>query len=52
MPPANRRYSEGFSRCTVCEAWIMWDGMHCPCCHFRLRKVSRNGKYKPAVARI
>lgn len=24
-------------RCTVCSMFIKWEGLHCPCCGYRLR---------------
>jgi hypothetical protein len=38
------RYSSGQKRCQVCEIFIQWDGLWCPCCGFRLRMKPRNLK--------
>jgi len=28
-------------RCSVCEIYIEWEGVHCPCCGFKLRTKPR-----------
>ena len=30
----------------VCEIFLKWDGLWCPCCGYRLRTKPRNLKYK------
>ena len=40
------RYSTGQKRCQVCEIFLKWDGLWCPCCGYRLRTKPRNLKYK------
>jgi hypothetical protein len=40
------RYSSGQKRCQICEIFIKWDGLWCPCCGYRLRTRPRNLKYK------
>jgi predicted amidophosphoribosyltransferase len=40
------RYSSGQKRCQVCEIFLKWDGLLCPCCGYRLRTRPRNLKYK------
>jgi len=30
------RYSTGQKRCQICELFIKWDGLWCPCCGYRL----------------
>ena len=40
------RYLTGQKRCQVCEIFITWDGLWCPCCGYRLRTRPRNLKYK------
>ncbi len=37
-----RRYSAGQKRCAMCELFIKWDGLWCPCCGCRLRANPRN----------
>jgi predicted amidophosphoribosyltransferase len=45
-PPGTGRYSSGQKRCQVCESFLKWDGLWCPCCGYRLRTKPRNLKYK------
>ena len=40
------RYEIGQKRCQICEIFIKWDGLWCPCCGYRLRTKPRNLKYK------
>jgi hypothetical protein len=40
------RYSTGQKRCQMCETFLKWDGLFCPCCGYRLRTRPRNLKYK------
>ncbi|WP_255464153.1 hypothetical protein [Nitrosopumilus sp. b1] len=40
------RYSSGQRRCHLCEIFIKWEGLWCPCCGSRLRVKPRNLKYK------
>ena len=40
------RYASGQRRCQICELFIEWDGLWCPCCGYRLRSKPRNSKYK------
>ena len=47
LRPANgsgggRRYSAGQKRCQICELFIKWDGLWCPCCGCRLRTKPKN----------
>ena len=32
--------------CQICEIFIKWEGLWCPCCGYRLRTKPRNLKYK------
>jgi predicted amidophosphoribosyltransferase len=32
--------------CQICEIFIEWDGLWCPCCGYRLRSKPRNLRYK------
>ena len=43
-----KRYLSGQKRCSVCEAWIQWDGFHCPCCgaNVRLRPEAKEFREK------
>jgi rRNA maturation endonuclease Nob1 len=43
---ASGRYAAGHKRCQVCELFIQWEGLFCPCCGSRLRIGPRNIKFK------
>jgi hypothetical protein len=45
-PVGTGRYASGQRRCQICEIFIKWDGLWCPCCGYRLRTKPRNLKYK------
>ena len=45
-PIGTGRYSMGQKRCQVCEIFLEWDGLWCPCCGYRLRTRPRNSKFK------
>jgi hypothetical protein len=45
-PVGSGRYSTGQKRCQVCEIFLKWEGLWCPCCGYRLRTRPRNLKYK------
>jgi len=45
-PVGAGRYSSGQKRCQICEIFVNWDGLFCPCCGYRLRTRPRNLKYK------
>ena len=36
-PISYGRYAMGQKRCQICEIFIKWDGIFCPCCGCRLR---------------
>ena len=40
------RYANGQKRCQICEIFIEWEGLWCPCCGYRLRTTPRNRAYK------
>ncbi len=40
------RYASGQKRCQICELYIRWEGLWCPCCKYRLRCKPRNITYK------
>ena len=40
------RYAMGQKRCQICEIFIEWPGIWCPCCGYRLRSKPRNLKFK------
>jgi len=35
-PVGTGRYSTGQKRCQICELFLRWDGLWCPCCGYRL----------------
>ena len=39
-------YATGHKRCQVCELFIQWDGLFCPCCGSRLRMGTKEMKFK------
>ncbi len=45
-PVGSGRYANGQKRCQVCEIFIKWDGLSCPCCGCRLRNGPRSFKFK------
>ena len=40
------RYASGQRRCQVCQIFIKWEGLWCPCCGYRLRTKPRKLAYK------
>jgi uncharacterized Zn finger protein (UPF0148 family) len=45
-PVGSGRYATGQKRCQICEIFIKWDGIFCPCCGYRLRNRPRLFKHK------
>ena len=45
-PVGTGRYASGQRRCQICEIFIKWEGLWCPCCGYRLSTKPRNLKYK------
>jgi hypothetical protein len=45
-PVGSGRYATGNKRCQICEIFIKWDGLSCPCCGYKLRIGPRNMKFK------
>jgi hypothetical protein len=45
-PTGIGRYSSGQKRCQICEIFLNWSGLWCPCCGYRLRTRPRNVKFK------
>jgi hypothetical protein len=39
-------YATGQKRCQICEIFIKWDGLSCPCCGYKLRNGPRSFKFK------
>ena len=46
------RYLNGQKRCNVCEIFVEWDGLWCPCCNNRLRLSPRSSKNKAKFLEI
>ncbi len=40
-PLPKTRYLEGQKRCQVCDLYVWWKGIYCPCCGIRLRTTPR-----------
>jgi hypothetical protein len=49
---ASCRYATGNKRCQICEIFIKWDGLWCPCCGYRLRNGPRLFKHKAKLRSI
>ena len=49
-PSSGGRYENGQKRCQVCEVFINWEGLWCPCCHYKLRGKPRNKVFKAKLA--
>jgi hypothetical protein len=45
-PVSSGRYAIGQKRCQMCELFIKWNGLFCPCCGYRLRTKPRNFRFK------
>jgi hypothetical protein len=44
------RYANGQKRCQVCQIYMKWDGLRCPCCKSKLRSKSRNSPFRKRFA--
>jgi hypothetical protein len=42
----SNHYAIGQKRCQICERFIKWNGLSCPCCGYRLRNGPRLFKHK------
>ena len=51
-PSKIMRYLIGQKRCQVCQIFINWRGIWCPCCGYRSRTKPRNKKHKLALNKI
>ena len=40
------RYANGQKHCRLCNLFIQWDELWCPCCEYRLRTRQRHSKYR------
>lgn len=45
-PKNSLRYLSGQKRCFVCDIFMKWEGIRCPCCGHRLRVKPRTTKYR------
>ena len=43
---ASGRYIYGNKRCQICDLFVQWDVIFCPCCGRRLRIGPRSFKFK------
>ncbi len=41
LHPRMGRYKRGDKRCQICQIFIKWEGVHCPCCGTKLRTKPR-----------
>jgi hypothetical protein len=51
-PIGSGRYFSGQKRCQVCNIFILWKELWCPCCGSKLRTKSRNSSGKQTLTRI
>jgi hypothetical protein len=51
-PVGSGRYACGQKRCQVCEIFIKWDLLSCPCCGFKLRTKTHNSILKKRFAEV
>jgi len=43
------RYENGQKRCTVCEEFLKYLGIRCPCCSVKLRTTPRGNKARKEI---
>lgn len=48
----SRRYAAGQKRCIICEIYIDYEGIWCPCCGYRLRAGPRKRQDKEALREL
>ena len=36
---ASARYANGHKHCKVCDLFIKWDGLFCPCCGYKTNET-------------
>ena len=41
---SSNNYGNGQKRCKICEQFVNWNGLMCPCCRHKLRTRPRNPK--------
>ena len=49
-PSTVLRYIIGQKCCQVCQVFIYWQGLFCPCCGGRIRNRPRHSKFKLALS--
>jgi hypothetical protein len=49
---ASNHYANGQKRCQVCQLFIKWNGLWCPCCRGRLRIGPRRFKLKSKLREL
>ena len=45
------RYATGNKRCRICDLFIKWEGVFCPCCGYKLRTMPKSTKSKAKLRR-
>ncbi|MGB7638218.1 MAG: hypothetical protein WBL88_11680 [Nitrososphaeraceae archaeon] len=45
-PSSSSRYGSGQRRCQICEIFMRWNRLWCPCCGYMLRTKPRNQEFK------
>jgi len=40
------RYARGQKRCQMCDIFLNYEGIYCPCCGYKLRSKPRNSLFK------
>jgi len=48
-PNGVSRYKIGQKRCNICDVYLEWKGLFCPCCNMRLRSNTYEHKLKKYV---
>ena len=43
-PYLGSMYLTGHVRCTICQTFLKWEGLYCPCCGARVSKKPKNMK--------
>jgi len=43
------RYENGQKMCPVCEIFLIWEGIRCPCCTVKLRITPRGNKARKEI---
>ena len=51
-PQKLAHYRNGYRRCQICNVFIKWDGVYCPCCGMHLRTKARGYGRKEFHARL